>query len=331
MQNFSEFSRCTSVATSKILKTLLRKIGFVLHLVLFETEVNSLIKKMISSFLPVKFDKTRPVAIIAGQGIYPLLIYERLQKLKIPARLVAFEGETSRELLTMVPKIYQETIKVGQLGHLLKALKKMEVTSALMAGQITPKRLFKGLKLDLKATIVLGRLKTRNAETIFGAIAKEIEKMGVQMLDARAFIEDQLAEDNVMVGKLKISDDYINHAIDVAKKIAQLDIGQGVVARKGTILAVEGFEGTDSMLRRAGEFEASEAFFIKTVKWNQDYRFDVPVFGLKTLEVMAESGIFVAGLEAGKTIILEKAKVLKEAKQHKITLFGYSLSSNNDA
>lgn len=281
---------------------------------------------MISSFLPTEFDSSKSVAIIAGQGVYPILVYERLKELKIPAKLVAFEGETSLDLLKMVPKIDQETVKVGQLGRLLKALKKLGAASALMAGQITPKRLFKGLSLDLKATVVLSRLKTRNAETIFSAIAQEIEKIGVQMLDARAFVEDQLAENGVMVGKLKISNDYINHAIDVAKTIAQLDIGQGIVARKGTILAVEGFEGTDLMLGRAGEFGASEAFFIKTVKWNQDYRFDVPVFGLKTLEVMAEAGIFVVGLEAGKTIILEKAKVLKEAKDYKITIFGYTVS-----
>lgn len=281
---------------------------------------------MISRFISPQFDRSKPVAIIAGQGVYPILVYERLKSLNIPVRVIAFEGETSNTLLEKVPEIHQETVKVGQLGHLLKALKNLGASSALMAGQITPKRLFKGLALDWKATWILSRLKIRNAETIFGAIAQEIEKLEIKMLDARAFLDDQMAEEGVMVGKLKIADHYISHAIDIAHKIASLDIGQGIVARKGTILAVEGFEGTDAMLTRAGEFQASDSFFIKTVKVNQDYRFDIPVFGLKTIEVMANSGILIAGLEADKTIMLEKEKVLQEAKKHNITLFGYNVN-----
>jgi DUF1009 family protein len=280
---------------------------------------------MISRFLPKDFDSSKGVAILAGRGVYPILVYEALKKLNIPAKLIAFEDEASDKLINSFPKNDQVLINVGQLGNLLKSLKKFKIGYALMAGQITPKRLFKGLTPDLKATVLLARLKKRNAETIFGAIAEEIEHIGVEMLDARSFLDDQLADQGTMVGKAKIDKDYLDHAIDIAKQMAYLDIGQGIVARKGTILAVEAFEGTDAMLQRAGEFEASEAFFIKTVKASQDYRFDVPVFGLKTLDVMSESGIFIAGLEADKTIILEKTKVLSEAIKKKITLFGYSI------
>lgn len=278
---------------------------------------------MLSHYLPANFDNSKPVAIIAGKGVYPILVKDHLKKLGIPARLVAFEGETYPELFEAFPTEHRAVIKVGQLGRLLKVLKKFEVSYALMAGQITPKRLFKGLRPDLKAASILARLKTRNAETIFGAIAQEIEKTGVYMLDARAFLDDQLAEEGVMTGKLKIPQEYIDHAIHIAKEIARLDIGQGVVVRKGTVLAVEAFEGTDAMLKRSKDFEASDAFFIKTAKPRQDYRFDVPVFGLRTLLEMVNAGIFVAGLEAHKTIILEKEKVLSEAKSQKITLFGY--------
>lgn len=278
---------------------------------------------MLSRFLPKDFDNSKPVALLAGRGIYPILIKERLKKLNIPVRLVAFEGDTSDDLVNEFSKSDRVTINVGELGALLKALKKFDAGYALMAGQIKPKRLFHGLTPDLKATMVLARLKQRNAETIFGAIANEIEQIGVQMLDARSFLDDQLADSGIMVGKLKVAQEYIDHGIDIAKQMAFLNIGQGIVARKGTILAVEAFEGTDAMLNRAGGFNASEAFFIKTVKENQDYRFDVPVFGLKTIEVMANSGILIAGLEAGNTIILEKEKVLLEARRKKITLFGY--------
>lgn len=278
---------------------------------------------MISHFLPEGFDGSRGVALLAGRGIYPVLVSERLRKLNIPVRLVAFGGEASDELINEFAENERVVISVGQLGGLLKALKKFGVGYALMAGQVTPRRLFNGLTLDFKAAMVLARLKKRNAETIFGAIAGEIEQIGVEVLDARSFLDDNLADEGVMVGKNRVDQEYITHAIDIAKQMAYLDVGQGIVARKGTILAVEAFEGTDAMLRRAGEFGASEAFFIKTVKEKQDYRFDVPVFGLKTVEVMAESGIFIAGLEAGNTIILEKEKVLLEAKRRKMCLFGY--------
>ncbi len=278
---------------------------------------------MISHFLPEGFDGSRGVALLAGRGIYPVLVNERLRKFNIPVRLVAFEGEAANALINEFPENERAIIKVGQLGGLLKSLKKFGMGYALMAGQVTPKRLFNGLVPDFKAAMVLARLKKRNAETIFGAIAEEIEQIGVEMLDARSFLDDNLADEGVMIGKIKVDQEYITHAIDIAKQMACLDIGQGVVARKGTILAVEAFEGTDAMLRRAGEFGASEAFLIKTVKQKQDYRFDVPVFGLRTVEVMAESGIFTAGLEAGNTIILEKEKVFLEAKRKKMCLFGY--------
>jgi len=121
----------------------------------------------------------------------------------------------------------------------------------------------------------------------------------------------------------KVRPEFIEHGIEIAKEIARLDIGQGVVIRKGTVVAVEAFEGTDRMLKRAGSFQTNQLIFIKTVKLGQDYRFDVPVFGMRTLEVMQEAGIKHAYLEANKTIILEKEQVLKSASKWGIQIVGY--------
>jgi DUF1009 family protein len=193
-----------------------------------------------------------------------------------------------------------------------------------MAGQITPRRLFKGLHPDLKATQILLSLKRRNAETIFGAIAAEIEQLGIQMLDARSFIDDHLATSGPMTGgRFPIDREYLDHGIHIARESARLDIGQGCVVRKGTVLAVEAFEGTDAMLRRAGEFKTDEALFVKTVKANQDYRFDVPVFGQRTLETMREAHIRAAALEAGRVIMIDKPAVLAQAKAWGISLLGF--------
>jgi len=280
---------------------------------------------MSSQFIPKDFNKDIPVALIAGKGSYPFIVKDRLQKEGVPVRLLALDGETHSDLVNSFPEEHRTSFNIGQLGRFLKALKQFEVSTAIMAGQVTPGKLFKGYLPDLKAMSVMAKLKKRNAETIFGAIANEMQKIGVELLDARAFLDDQLADNGSMVGRVNVEQHHINHGIQVAKEMARLDVGQGVVVAKGTVLAVEAFEGTDEMLRRAGLFDAKQALFIKTVKPNQDYRFDVPVFGLNTLKVMSEAGIYNAGLEAEKTLILEKEKVLEEAKRLKINLFGYTL------
>src|SRR5581483_2503798 len=215
-------------------------------------------------------------------------------------------------------------LRVGQLGAMLKALREFDAGSALMAGQITPRRLFKGLHPDLKATRILLSLKRRNAETIFGAIAAEIEALGIALLDARTFLDDQLAPAGCMTGrKFPIDREYLEHGIHIARESARLDIGQGCVVRKGTVLAVEAFEGTDEMLRRAGGFKTDEALFVKTVKAHQDYRFDVPVFGQRTLETMRDAALANAALEAGKVILLDRPAVIAQARTWGIALFGF--------
>ena len=277
-----------------------------------------------SAFLPVGFDARRPIALIAGQGLYPQLVAKAIRAAGIPLRLVAFEEETPPELVASFSKNEHRMLKVGQLGHMLDALKDFGAGYAYMAGQITPRRLFKGLHPDLKATRILLSLKRRNAETIFGAIAREIEALGVTLLDARSFLDDQLASAGCMTGKkFPIEQDYLDHGIQIARECARLDIGQGCVVRKGTVLAVEAYEGTDEMLRRAGTLKTEETLFVKTVKPRQDWRFDVPCFGLRTLETMREARIGAAALETNKVIILDKAAVLAQAKTWGIQLYGF--------
>lgn len=277
-----------------------------------------------SRFLPSDFDASLPVAVIAGQRLYPVLTVERLRAANVPVRLIAFEGETREDLFASFPENERAMVKVGQVGHLLKALKRFGARSALMVGQITPRRLFDGLHPDLKAVTLLAKLKVRNAESIFGALADEMRAIGCELLDARAFLDDQMADAGVMTtGKFQPDADSLAHGVMIAREMARLDVGQGVVVSRGTVVAVEAFEGTDEMLRRAGGFGAKESVFVKTVKPRQDYRFDVPVFGEQTLEVMAAVGIRTAALEANNVIMLDKANVLAAAKKQGVTLLGF--------
>lgn len=276
-----------------------------------------------SSFLPADFED-KPIGLIAGKGLYPILMAERIRGAGLPLRIVSFHGETEQRLIDSANKGEHLQIKVGQLGKLLKSLKKLGCRYAVMAGQITPRRLFHGLHPDLKALSILNRLKVKNAETIFGAIAAEIEAINIQMLDARCFLDDQLASEGRMTeGAVNAAQEYVEHGIHIAKGIAELDIGQGAVVRKGTVLAVEAYEGTDPMLQRAGGFKTDGLIFVKTVKRHQDYRFDVPVFGERTLDVMQESGIQTAALEVGCVLMLDKTALLQKAARHKIELTGF--------
>ncbi len=281
---------------------------------------------MSSRFLPPDFDRTRVITIIAGKEVYPLLTVAAIRRAGLPARLIAFHDETRPDLIESFPENEREVIHVGQLGKMLKTLKRFETGYAMMVGQITPKRLFHGLHPDLKATALLMKLRRRNAETIFGAIADEIAALGVRQLDARAFLDDHLASPGWMTTRSeKVEQTYLDHGMEIARECARLDIGQGVVVRKGTVIAVEAFEGTDEMLRRAGLFKTDQMVFVKTVKPAQDYRFDVPVFGLRTLESMREARITTALLEAENVLMLEKPEVLRTAAKDGIQLFGFTV------
>ena len=283
----------------------------------------------ISKYLPQNF-AGEAIGLIAGKGGYPILTAESIRQAGFPLRVISFAGETDQNFVSGLPENEHIQIKVGQLGKLLKSLEKLGCRYAIMAGQITPKRLFHGLHPDIKALRILNSLKTRNAETIFGAITTEIESIGIQMLDARAFLDSHLASPGKMTKESpKVEASYIEHGIRIAKGIAELDIGQGAVVRKGTVLAVEAYEGTDSMLQRAGTFKTDGLIFVKTTKKNQDYRFDVPVFGSRTLGVMHQAGIQTAALEANKVILLNKTKLLQQADSLNIALLGYHTEEAN--
>ena len=276
-----------------------------------------------SRFLPEDFDASRPLTLIAGQGNYPILLAERARKAGVSIRLIELGGETSPELIEPFPDNERSAVKVGQVGKLLKELKKFDAGYAVMAGQVTPGKLFKGLHPDLKAIRMLAGLDRKNAETIFGAIGDEIEKAGVHLLDARVFMDEDLAEEGVMTkGKEKIDPEHLAHGIEIARENARLDVGQGVVVSRGTVLAVEAFEGTNAMLARAGTLGAKNCLFVKMGKPKQDTRFDVPVFGLQTLETLSEANIKNVALESGSVLLLDKPEVMKQANKLGIGLTG---------
>lgn len=277
----------------------------------------------ISNFLPKDFDKNATIALLAGKGEYPKITLKQARASGVKVKLIAFEDETDDDLFESFESSQRVKINIGQLGKLLKNVKAFGATYAIMAGQITPKKLFKGLTPDLRAIAILASLKEKNAETIFGAIANELSKVGCQLLDARAFLDSNLAHCGFNSGKSwSIKDEHLQHAMTIARECARLDIGQSCVVSRGTVLAVEAFEGTDKMIERAAQFEAKDSLFAKTVKPNQDYRFDVPVVGERTIRKLASANIFNVAVEAEKVIILNPECSLKLANELGVKIFG---------
>lgn len=263
---------------------------------------------------------TADLGLIAGNGRYPFLLAEAARAAGVK-RIVAvgFTDETNPDLAKLVDEM--AWLRVGQLGKLCDFFAKQKVHRAIMAGQIAPSNLF-NLRPDLKALLLLAKLKERNAESIFGAIADELAKVDVTLLPATTYLEDALPEAGHIAGpKLgRHASLDVEFGFKIAKETSRLDIGQSVVVKKGTVLAVEAFEGTDVTMRRGGQLGRGGAVLVKVSKPNQDFRFDVPVIGLRTLDTAAEAGIAVIACEAKKTLLLDKEQVMESARQKKITL-----------
>lgn len=281
-----------------------------------------------SRFLPLDLSPAKPLAIIAGKGRYPALLAEAARARGAQIRLVSFEEETDPALIATFAADEHRAVPVGKLGQLLDALQTLGVAGAVMAGQVTPRKLFSGMVPDLKLVALMASLRERNAESIFGAISTEIEKTGVRMLDARVYLDDHLATEGPMTGFFSsVSAEERAFGLHLAQEMARLDVGQSVVTAKGTVIAVEAFEGTDQMLKRCATTGGKEMLLTKTTKHAQDFRFDVPCIGLRTLESMAEAGIRRATLRVDGVIMIDKPAVIARAKELGLYLEGANLSA----
>jgi UDP-2,3-diacylglucosamine hydrolase len=261
------------------------------------------------------------LGIIAGNGRYPVLLAEAARAHGVKRLVIAgFSGETAPETEKLADTYTR--LRVGQLGGLCRYFREEKVGHAIMAGQIAPGNLF-DLRPDMKALLLLAKLKERNAETIFGAIADELKKDGVELLPATTFLEESLPEPGHIAGpelsRRELAD--VAFGFRIAKETSRLDIGQSVVVKKGTVVAVEAFEGTDAAMERGGRLGKGGVVLVKVSKPGQDFRFDVPVVGTRTLERAREAGVRVVACEARRTLLLDRARVMEMAEKWKISLF----------
>ena len=262
------------------------------------------------------------LGLIAGNRSLPLE-FARLARAAGVKRIVAVaaEGETDPALAPFVDDLVW--LKVGQLGKMISTFTRRGVKQCVMLGQIAPKNLF-DFRPDLRAMGVLMRLKEKNAQTIFGAIADELKKDGVELIEATPWLTPLIPQIGFALGP-KLSDAQkadVEFGFKIAKEVSRLEIGQLAVVKNGTVLAVEGFEGTDKCLARGGELAGKDggAMAVKVAKPNHDMRFDIPCLGAKTLAACAAAKIAGLAIEAGKALLLEREACEALAKKNKISV-----------
>lgn len=262
-----------------------------------------------------------PIGLIAGSRRLPFVFAAEARRRGQRVAAVGFEGETDPSLEREVDRM--TWVRVGQLGKMIDALKDHGVKECVMLGQIAPNNLF-NLRPDLKAMALLLRLKEKNAHTIFGAIGEEMEKEGIRLVDPLGWLGAWMPGAGFAVGpKLDAREESdVVYGFRIAREIARLEIGQSVVVKDGTTLAVEGFEGTDACLERGGKLagKSGGAVAVKLAKVGHDVRFDLPCVGPRTIEVCARSGVRVLAFEPGRTILLDRPEAEVVAAKSGVTI-----------
>src|SRR5580698_7046524 len=242
------------------------------------------------------------IGIIAGNRSLPLAFAEQARAQGVKRLVaVAFENETNPALAQQVDDIVW--VKVGQLTKMITTFQERGVTKCVMLGQIAPKNLF-DVRPDMRALALLLKLKERNAHSIFGAIADELKKEGIELIEPVRWLRPLMPGAGFVLGPALTDAQKEDAAFGfrIAKEISRLEIGQTVVVKDGAVLAVEGFEGTDACLRRGGTLAGKDggAVAVKVAKDKHDLRFDIPCVGAGTLETCREAKISVLAFEGGK-------------------------------
>jgi DUF1009 family protein len=270
-----------------------------------------------------------PLGLIAGNGKFPLLVASCC-KTRRGTRIeaVGFRGETSPELEGVVDNLLW--VGVGQLGKIISFFKQAGVSRAVMAGQIRPTRMFENVKLDLRGLKLLSRLGNRKADSIFSAVAEEMSKDGIMLIDSTTFLGDYLAKEGVLTRRqpTKRELEDVQFGAQIAREIGRLDIGQTVVVKDRAIVAVEALEGTDETIRRGGRLAGGGIVVVKMAKPSQDMRFDVPVVGLETIRTLEEAGGGLLAVEAEKTLILDLKEVLELSDRSGMCITGLRITEN---
>jgi len=256
------------------------------------------------------------IGLIAGNGKFPLIFAQEAQKKGIAVVAIGINEETDKKLGACVDKIYW--LGVGELEKLLQVLVQERLTHVVMAGQVKHKSLFnKGIKIDPRMQQLLSSVKDKKTDSLIGAIANTLEKLGLKLMDSTTFLSDYLPGKGVLTGHPidRMIEEDIEFGRDIAKSISGLDIGQTVVVKDKVVLAVESIEGTDETIKRGAYYGKDGVVVVKVSKPNQDMRFDIPVIGHRTIRLLKDLNASCIAIEANKTLVIDKEITIKLADE----------------
>jgi len=265
---------------------------------------------------------TSAIGLIAGGGQFPLLFAEaaRAQGRRVVA--IAHVNETAAEIEEQADVVYW--VKLGQLGKIIKHFRLEAVTETVFAGTITKTRIFHDILPDFKGLSLWNKIDSRLDDSILRAVAASLEEEGIRVLASTCYLDHLFFPQGVLTRKKPSAAQMedIRFGWKVAREVGRLDIGQCVVVRDRSVLAVEAIEGTDAAIRRGGELAGSGAVVVKLKKPDQDFRFDLPATGPKTIDTLASVKGAVLAVEAGQSLLFDRAAMVAAADRAGLVVVG---------
>jgi DUF1009 family protein len=252
--------------------------------------------------------------LIAGNGRFPFLVLEGARSQGIDMAVIALKEEASEELAQSAKRLHW--VSLGELSKAIDLMHREGVTQAVMAGQVKHNKIFSSIRPDWKLAKVLLSLTRKNTDSLIGAVARVLEDEGIRLVDSTLFLKPLVPEAGVLTKRApdpREADD-IAYGLTLARQISAMDIGQTVVISDRACVAVEAMEGTDETIARAARIAGGKPLVVvKVSKPGQDMRFDVPVVGLPTIEQMKSAHATALALDAGRTLLFDKEKLLAQA------------------
>jgi len=267
---------------------------------------------------------SRSIGIVAGSGSLPLEMLESAKKEGYSVHVCAVKNEAEGTWIEKADSF--EWVRLGELGKLVKYFQSKGVSELVFGGKIQKFSLLKGeVRPDLTLVTLFAKIKDRKDDTLLGTIANFLTEKGLKVLESTRFLKESLPGSQVLTTRKPDSKEWenIHFGFEVAKAIAGLDIGQTVVVKDHSVVAIESVEGTNACIRRGGELGGGKVTVIKVAKPKQDMRFDVPAVGCETLEALKEADAKTFVIEAGKTIVLDFEKFIERANQMKLSVVSF--------
>lgn len=262
-------------------------------------------------------------AILAGNGRFPILALETARALGHDVVAIGIQEEASPDIEPLAPRCYW--ISLGELSRFIDILKREGVNEVMMAGQVKHTKIFSAIRPDWRLAKLLFSLREKNTDALIGGVAKVLADEGITLADSTRLLKPLLADEGVLTRRKPDSDEQrdIDYGRRVAGALAAFDVGQSVAIAERACVALEAMEGTDAMLERAASLVSGKPLrLVKSSRRRKHLQFDVPVAGPGTIRAMQRTGTTALAVDAGRTLLLDRAEMLELANAAGITVVG---------